>query len=116
METIEKRTRQCKLCGKTIEYSVITEDGTDWCGHQRGSVTTKTSGYECDCTQYKRMCLNCVFYNGTKCVNEDTISTYLQKCENENFVIDIKQLLIKNPTKHCDNWALSQSVAKEVFI
>lgn len=117
MKTTEKKTRQCRLCGKTIEYSIITEDGMDWCGHQRGKTTTQTSGYECDCncTQYKRMCLNCAYYKDNKCVNEKTISTYLPKYENENFVIEVKQLLLKNPTKHCINWEISKSVAREVF-
>ena len=115
MKTTEKRTRQCKLCGKTIEYSIITEDGIDWCGHHRGKVTTQTSGYECNCTQYKRMCLNCAHYANSACTNKNTIADYQKKLDNEIFAIDVKNLLIKKPTKHCPNWELSQSVAKELF-
>lgn len=35
MEETYTRTRICNLCGKTVTYKVRTNDGYDWCGHNK---------------------------------------------------------------------------------
>ena len=37
MEDVRNLTRICPICGKTIKYKEIYEDGRDWEGHQRGT-------------------------------------------------------------------------------
>lgn len=115
METSEEKKRICNLCGKVINYKVITDDGTDWCGHQRGQSSNRTIGYECDCTQYKRMCMNCEHYNSPYCNNTETISLYQKKYEDEIFAIDISELRIKDATKKCKYWKLARKIAEELF-
>jgi hypothetical protein len=115
METSVKKKRICDLCGKVINYEVITDDGTDWCGHQRGQSSSRTIGYECDCTQYKRMCRNCEHYNSPYCNNKETIALYQKKYEDEIFAIDISELRIKDATKKCKYWELARKVAEELF-
>ena len=115
METITCKTRVCNLCGKTIHYKDVTDDGMDWCGHQRGQSTSRTIGYECDCKRYKKMCRNCIHYNGHSCTNEKTIAKYQKKYADEIFAIDIKELIIKDANKKCEYWQLSPKVANELF-
>lgn len=115
VENVIKKTRQCNLCGKIIEYTVIENDGRDWCGHQRGSSSSRTEGYECNCTEYKRMCLNCSYYSAKTCYNQKAIDTFKQRISDSVFDVDIKELKIKDPTKHCSHWTVSAEVAKTVF-
>lgn len=118
MEETYTKTRICKLCGKTITYKVYTNDGYDWCGHKRGSGSYKEIGNECNCIEYKRMCLNCKYYNDISeiCNNRKVIEDYNKKIEESFFNLEMTSFIgIKNPTKHCDYWELSQSIAKQVF-
>lgn len=118
MEQTHTRTRICNLCGKTITYEVRTDDGYDWCGHQRSSGSYEEIGNECNCTEYKRMCLNCRSYNNISkvCNNLQVIKDYNSKIEESFFDIEMKSFIgIKTPTKHCDYWELSQTIAKQVF-
>lgn len=75
METINENTRICPLCGKKIHYRNVYEDGSDWLGHQRGSSKSYTIGYECTCDniKFKKMCLNCSFYQADTCINKSVI-------------------------------------------
>lgn len=118
MEETYTKTRICKLCGKTITYQIRTDDGYDWCGHHRGSGSYVEINNECDCTEYKRMCLNCKYYDdrGKVCNNRKVIDDYNKKIEESFFNLEMTSFIgIKNPTKHCDYWELSQSIAKQVF-
>lgn len=117
METSINKTRICHLCGKTINYKVVTEDGFDWHGHQRCVSSSKTIGYDCTCSskQYKRMCMNCAHYDNPYCKNKETISHYKNKYNDEIFAIDISELRIKDATKKCKYWELSKTIAEEVF-
>jgi hypothetical protein len=118
MEKTYTKTRVCELCGKTITYKVYIDDGFDWLGHQRGSSSCKEIGNECNCTKYKRMCLNCKYYNNINevCNNQQVIADYNKKIEESFFNIEMKSFIgIKTPTRHCDYWELSQNIAKQVF-
>ena len=118
MEETYTKTRICKLCGKTITYEVYTSDGYDWHGHQRSSGSYKEIGNECNCTEYKRMCLNCKYYNDINkvCTNRKVIDDYNKKIEESFFNLEMTTSIgIKDPTKHCDYWEVSQSIAKQVF-
>lgn len=118
MEETYKKTRVCKLCGKTITYTVCTDDGYDWHGHHRGSGSYKEIGNECNCTKYKRMCINCKYYNDISkvCNNREVITDYNKKIEESFFNIEMTTSIgIKTPIRCCDYWELSQHIAKQVF-
>ena len=118
MEQTYTKTRVCNLCGKTITYKVRTTDGYDWHGHQRGSSSYEEIGNECDCTKYKRMCLNCRYYDDISkvCNNRQVIADYNKKIEESFFNIEMTNSIgIKTPTKHCNYWELSQTIAKQIF-
>ena len=118
MEQTYTKTRVCKLCGKTITYKVHTNDGYDWHGHQRDSSSCVEIGNECDCTKYRRMCLNCKYYNDISkvCNNSQVIADYNKKIEESFFNIEMTSVIgIKTPTRHCNYWELSQTIAKQVF-
>ena len=118
MEETYTKTRICKLCGKTITYKVYTSDGYDWLGHQRSSGSYVEIDNECNCTEYKRMCLNCKHYNDINkaCNNRKVIDDYNKKIEESFFNLEMTTSIgIKDPTKHCDYWEVSQSIAKQVF-
>lgn len=115
MKTEKKLQRQCVLCGKTINYVLVEDDGYDWEGHHRSSGSSYTVNDSCNCTQYKRMCLNCRWYTGTACSNQTTVENYVKKLNNDVFDIDVKILGIKKPTKCCDNWELSKNIANNLF-
>lgn len=118
MEQTYTKTRVCELCGKTITYKVHINDGYDWHGHQRGSSSYEEIGNECDCTKYKRMCLNCRYYNDISkvCSNRQVIADYNKKIEESFFNIEMTNSIgIKTPTKHCNYWELSKTIAKQIF-
>ena len=118
MEETYTKTRICKLCGKTITYKDRSSDGYDWCGHQRGSSTYEEIGNECNCVEYKRMCLNCKYYDDIRevCKNSKVIEDYKKKIEEPFFKVEITNFIgIQTPTNHCKFWELSQSIAKQVF-
>ena len=57
----------CLFCGKERQITHITEDGIDWCGHQRMTGFTDVIDKGCDCKLAKiaregieitQMCLN----------------------------------------------------------
>jgi hypothetical protein len=118
MEKTETCSRICELCGKTINYTVKSWDGTDWCGHQRGNSGYLEIGNECDCREYKRMCLNCEYYNSItkKCCNSQNIKEYNAKIEETFFDIQaVETIGIKIPTKCCNNWELDNKIAMRLF-
>ena len=118
MEETNTRTRICNLCGKTVTYKVRTNDGYAWCGHNRGSSSYEEIGNECNCTEYKRMRLNCRYYNDNSkvCNNRQVIADYNKKIEETFFNIEMTSFIgIKTPTRHCNYWELSQNIAKQVF-
>lgn len=115
MENIINKTRFCEKCGKKISYKLIEEDGRDWMGHRRGTEKSYTIGYECNCTDYKRMCLNCKHYQEKNCCNSKTIEEYKQKITNDVFDVKLQVLGIKDPTKHCNNWEISKVISEEIF-
>lgn len=124
MKKISNLTRICPLCGRTINYTETYEDGTDWMGHDYGSPSTTTYGYECNCdkTKFKRMCYNCKFYRGNdKCVNSEVSGRYKEiinkTLESEPFKVDMMSLVvnIKDATKVCQCWQLSDSIKDKLF-
>lgn len=118
MEETSEKTRICELCGKTINYKVRIDDGYDWNGHHRGNGSYKEIGNECNCTKYKRMCINCKYYNDISklCNNRKVIADYNKKIEESFFNIEMTTSIgIKTPTRCCDYWELSQHIAKQVF-
>lgn len=118
MEESYTRTRICKLCGKPIIYNVRTNDGYDWNGHQRGTGSSEEIGNECNCSKYKRMCLNCKYYNDISkdCNNKKVIDEYNKKIEETFFNLEMTSVIgIKTPTRHCGHWELSQRIAKQLF-
>jgi hypothetical protein len=64
------------------------------------------------------MCLNCKYYDsgGKVCNNCKVIENYNKKIEESFYNIEMTKFIgIKNPTKHCGYWELSQNIAKQVF-
>lgn len=119
METKIEGKRVCILCGETIEYTVYSDDGTDWLGHKRGSGGTHTVGNEhrCDEVKFKRMCLNCEFNKCEKCTNKDTVETFKKNLDDKSpFDISISSLVIKKPTSKCDNWKVGDTIIEKIFL
>jgi hypothetical protein len=64
------------------------------------------------------MCLNCRYYDDISevCKNSEVIEDYKKKIEEPFFKVEITNFIgIQTPTKHCNYWELSQSIAKQVF-
>lgn len=121
MDERTQYTRICPLCGKEINYEVVYNDGTDWCGHHRGTASSETYGYECECdkVQFKRMCLNCCYYNDitNSCSNKKVIEDYKSKIENAEspFSVDKISINIKKPTNSCKKWDIDNNIASSIF-
>ena len=118
MVEIDIKTRICKLCGKPVVYKVRTNDGYDWSGHHRSAGNSEEIGNECNCSEYKRMCLNCKYYNDMSkdCNNKKVIDEYNKKIEETFFNLEMTSFIgIKTPTRHCKHWELSQQIAKQLF-
>ena len=118
MEVESNRKRVCPLCGETIEYTVYSDDGTDWLGHRRSSGGTRTVGNEhkCDMIKFKRMCLNCDFNKSGMCVNKSTIELFKKNLDDKSpFVISINSLVIKKAMSKCNNWKISNDIIEEIF-
>ena len=118
MENVFSKSRICPLCGKTIYYKVIEEDGRDWMGHQRGKPSTRTIGYDCGCTidKFKRMCLNCKHCVNSKCTSQGMINRYNLQLKHDMFDVGIvNNLKIKDPTKSCEFWELHNKIGNTIF-
>lgn len=121
MEERTSHTRRCPLCGKEIHYEIISDDGSDWCGHQRGHSSSQTIGCECECdkVKFKRMCFNCCYYNESSniCSNKEVVEEYKLKIENDKspFKIDKLSIKIKKPTNSCKEWTLDADIASSIF-
>jgi hypothetical protein len=118
MEQVEKKTRICSLCGRVINYKIVTEDGCDWMGHHRGQESTHTVGYDCSCnhSDWKKMCLNCRFYINGLCTNEETIDSYNKTLNTDFFDVQVvKTIKIKNNTKHCQFWCIKSEIGNQIF-
>lgn len=117
-ETITKK-RICPLCGKTIHYRIVNDDGVDWLGHQRGSSRSDIIGYECECDSitFKKMCLNCTYYNSDTCTNKNVVQEYKKSIEKEDspFALENISISIKKPTNACKCWAVNNSIASKFF-
>ena len=117
-ERVDK-VKICEFCGREIHYATIYEDGYDWMGHQRGYAHSYDTGCDCICEQkeFKRMCLNCRFYNEfNECFCEDTIKQYNDSLQEDFFDVKaVTTLKIKTPTKHCNFWKLRDEVANKIF-
>lgn len=120
MEDVRNLTRICPICGKTIKYKEIYEDGRDWEGHQRGTPEYRKEGYHCTCdsTPFKRMCINCKYYKNYTCTNYDMQSAYKQKIENISPLV-IEEFKLKVPsnkiTMSCNYWELNKDVLEPYF-
>ena len=118
MTEVENKTRICDLCGKTIHYKVIDDDGRDWCGHQRGKPSYNIVDNGCTCTpnDYKKMCLNCNHYVDGQCINKETITKFNTTFNDDDlFDIQITSIKIKNPVKHCEFWTLRHCIGQRLF-
>jgi hypothetical protein len=119
METINENTRICPLCGKKIHYRNVYEDGSDWLGHQRGSSKSYTIGYECTCDNinFKKMCLNCSFYQTDTCVNKNVIEKYKNTIEtlDSPFSVEKISITVKKPTNACDCWKVNSEIISRIF-
>lgn len=121
MEERVTKQRTCPLCGKIIDYVYVSDDGADWCGHQRGSGSSGTYGYECTCDNihFKKMCLNCLFYNENynMCDNEKVIEQYKEEIQKKDspFELNIISVLIKKPTNSCKCWELKKEFINKLF-
>ena len=79
MEDVRNLIRICPICGKTINYKEIYDDGRDWEGHQRGTPGYRKEGYHCTCdsTPFKRMCINCKYYENYTLYNMKNYQYFL---------------------------------------
>lgn len=113
MEHVENKTRHCPFCGKEINYRYVTEDGTDWEGHHRGSYKSWTDGKECSCEKmpFKRMCLNCKYNHVNSCTCEKVIEELKKSITNQSpFVVSTISTEIKDETKRCSHWELGKII------
>lgn len=113
------KVKICEFCGREIHYETIYDDGRDWMGHHRGHAHSYDTDHDCICKQkeFKKMCLNCRFYNISKeCFCEDTIKQFNDNLKEDFFDVKIvESLKIKNPTKHCDFWKVNDNIANKIF-
>lgn len=83
-----------------IHYRNVYEDGSDWLGHQRGLSKSYTIGYECTCDniKFKKMCLNCSFYQVDTCINKSVIEKYKNTIEtlDSPFSVEKISITVKN--------------------
>lgn len=121
METVTEKKRVCKLCGKTIWYKIVEDDGRDWMGHQRGGAgKTYIVGNECNCGKedFKKMCLNCISFKNNHCVNSEHIKSINSKLTTGLDWIDlptIEKLKINDETKSCNFWVFNPTLAMDLF-
>lgn len=121
MTHVTDEERICPLCGKTIQYQIIEEDGMDWEGHHRGHYESRTVGYDCDCNgkNLKKMCLNCVHrgYVGKTCESKELIEEIQGRLKEPSFISlpDIDQLVLKEETNSCKYWEINPKIAETVF-
>lgn len=118
MQSREEKTRFCPFCGSKIEYETITEDGSDLLGHQIGSYKTCNTDNTCTCEKipFKKMCLNCTFRSGNVCTSETVVHSVKEiVSKNSPFKIENFLFEIKDFTKKCKDWKISNELCEKYF-
>ena len=118
MRETTKRNERCVFCGKIRTVEVVSDDGVDWLGHQRGSSYCDIYDNGCDCSlgqlEHEKqkvvpMCLNCKFYVKGCCTNEKELSQVSK-------VFDVgNQLRVKDDTRKCQNWEIDLTIFKRLL-
>lgn len=119
MDEVNHFNRNCNFCGKEISYTISHSDGVDWLGHHRSSSASYTNGYDCECDEvkFKKMCLNCKYYNELSCNNKKVIEEHKKSLEQSDspFCIESIKISIKKPTNSCKCWAISDEIVNKIF-
>ena len=107
----------CPYCGKKREITLRSDDGMDWCGHQRGAYECVTYDDGCNCDlgklkqkpfEIKHMCLNCKHNDGGCCTNVKLLQTISE-------IFDApSKMAIKHLRSTCEHWEFNVNVLKDI--
>ncbi len=113
---MEKRTTEtiiCKFCGKPRSIVKVTDDGFDYCGHNRKAAESYVIDSGCDCDlgrleynkqRIKKMCYNCRYFDGVYCNNADKLKELSGMFEMP------KAVKVKFKNRCCDKWKVDCSI------
>ena len=103
--------RTCYFCGKTREVVIAPSGTPDESGRSYG-IHEIDYDEGCNCLlgqalfkqfKMKKMCKNCAYYKNNRCTNKKTKDEMSAQFE-------ILELKIKDNTKKCQNWEVSQEI------
>lgn len=122
MKNKETKTVMCPFCGQTRLVTVMTEDGFDYTGHQRGSSYSETEDRGCKCElgqlQHKAengditiipMCVNCKHHKAGCCTNRETIR------EISTMFNITEPIQIRDTRKSCAHWEFKNELVTRLF-
>ena len=62
------------------------------------------------------MCLNCKFFNGGNCENNDVITKFQEEVNaSKPFNIGSFKIEVKHPERRCECWELANSITYKIF-